>query len=274
MPPAREVNFRALYARMQESATEAGSTYRNTLLPWIASHPTARDWLSDVATINAEAISTADSETLTQLYALSRVNDLLLLGFQRPEPTHLGWSITRSEYLEISESLGLKHERASTFCPFYHEIVNVDQTEDDSQPIILEEAYWPCLMLGSMLFSRAGVRVSGGRAFIVKEVAERSTLYWAYIRKNRPHGDLSHGWGHNSQWATHFRRDFAIGGQLHYNVDGRNDLSAVNEDEPGSKTLTRTERLELLVNRCLIKCPKVSNDLWPYEDRCSTVSYA
>ena len=36
-----------------------------------------------------------------------------------------------------------------------------------------------------------------------------------------PASDLSHGWGHNSQWRTDFRRDYEESAELHYNVDGR-----------------------------------------------------
>jgi hypothetical protein len=121
-------------------------------------------------------------------------------------------------------------------------------------------------MLGGMLFSRAGARVSGGRRLIRKVVAESSTLYWAYRRKNRPYQDLSHGWGSDSQWRTRFRRDYRCGPQLLYNVDGTHDMDVPDATADDSDSLSRDERIELLTNRCFILTARPHNDLWPYDD--------
>jgi hypothetical protein len=121
-------------------------------------------------------------------------------------------------------------------------------------------------LLGDMVFSRAGVRVSGGRRFIRKDVAESSTLYWAFRRKNRPSQDLSHGWGSNSQWRTRFRRDYRLGEEFHYNVDGKHDLAAPEPAAEDRDGLAREERIELLTNRCFIRTVKPHSDLWPYDD--------
>ncbi|MFD0531918.1 hypothetical protein ACFQ1I_43790 [Kitasatospora arboriphila] len=45
------------------------------------------------------------------------------------------------------------------FDPFLHEIVEVEQADDPAAPIEVTEVLWPGLMLGELLFSRAGVRV-------------------------------------------------------------------------------------------------------------------
>jgi hypothetical protein len=159
---------------------------------------------------------------LWELYAFSRVNDVLLLGFQPDHPAVGEWSgpkITPEEYRQFMLSLGLSEIHHPCFHPFFHEIVEVEQTEDAGEPITLVETVWPGYLLGAMLVSRAGVKVRGGANHILKDVAENSTLYWTFRRRNRPVDDLSHGWGSNSQWRTTFRRDYQTATAFYYNVD-------------------------------------------------------
>jgi len=96
-------------------------------------------------------------------------------------------------------------------------------------------------MIGCMMFCRAGVTVRGGTHFIEKNIAETSKIYFTFRRNNRPYEDLSHGWGHNSQWRTDFRRDYVTDSEFYYNVD--NNVELVFPDQ----------RIELLTNRCLIR---------------------
>ena len=131
-----------------------------------------------------------------------------------------GPPISRRDYEAFAEALGFVVARPTWFSPFYHEVVEVDSAIDPTQPARVLEFKWPCVMLGNMLFSRAGVRVSAGRHTMLPGVADLSTLSWAYCRKNRRVEDLSLGWGHASQWRTTFRRDYRVGEALHYNVDG------------------------------------------------------
>ncbi len=206
---------------------------------------------------------------LWELYAFSRVNDMLLLGFEPDNPAIGEWSgpeITLEEYRRFMLPLGLGEISHAGFCPFFHEIVEVEQAEDADEPITLSETVWPGYMLGAMLLSRTGVKVRGGANHIVKEVAENSTLYWTFRRRNRTVDDLSHGWGSNSQWRTQFRRDYRTETAFYYNVDempenGDLAISSLNGDE-----LTTDERIELLRNRCFIKTTKPHQDLFPYND--------
>jgi hypothetical protein len=129
------------------------------------------------------------------------------------------------------------------------------------------EHRWPGLKFGEMIFSRSGVRVTGGRCHVVKEVAENSTLYFTHRRLHRRTQDLSMGWGSNSQWRTDFRRDYEANGRRHYNSQGRNLLgeeASVEQDRDG---LTALERIELCQNRCFIRRRLEDTDLWPYDDR-------
>jgi hypothetical protein len=79
------------------------------------------------------------------------------------------------------------------------------------------------------------------------------------------------GWGSNSQWGTTFRRDYQDDETYYYNVDGSKDiLFPTKKDDfliPEHESLTQTERIELLVNRCFVLTDKPDVNLWPYHDR-------
>ncbi len=169
------------------------------------------------------------------LYALSRVNDLLLMSFQSSDVDAKLPTISHYEYESFFTAIGFTLADFEEFSPLHHEIIRVEQSADDNEPIQVYEQLWPELMLGQMVFSRAGVSVLGGRWHIVKDVAERSTLYFSFRRANRKTSDLSVGWGSNSQWRTSFRRDYQVGKTCIYNVDGINQLKA-----DGRSTTTKT----------------------------------
>jgi hypothetical protein len=221
-------------------------------------------------------IPPAEHGDLSGLYALSRVNDVLITPFQG---NLFDGEASRSKdkletllpgYLLFAELLGLKKVEQPFFSSFHHEIVAVEESADEDHPVRLESTFWPCLMLGDMMFSRAGVRVSGGRQCISKQVAESSTLYWTFLRNNRPVSDLSHGWGSNSQWGTDFRRDYQIDGELYYNVDGQHDLRKSFARSEDRDDLSQEERIELLVNRCFIVTERPHTGLWPFDDTLRT----
>jgi len=94
-------------------------------------------------------------------------------------------------------------------------------------------------------------------------VAARSCLYWAWWRRNRKVVDLSHGWGHNSQWATDFRRDYLTDEDLHYNIDGIEGAAAVDLHDPADD-LPEADRLDLLRYRHGLRTD-LGHDQWPYQ---------
>lgn len=267
--------------------SEGLSIYENTLLPWQSQALEAMSVLKSYGSVEAiywtkdhpDPCSGGDPQRyytcLEHLYALSRVSDLLLLAF---EPVRNPWSnygepeevwlppIRLDERNEWLRSLGMQRADQPTFHPFYHEIVEVEQAPDSDEPISLVETLWPGFLLGHMLFCRAGVRVRGGEHVIRKDIAENSRMYWTYARHNRKAIDASHGWGHNSQWGTDFRRDYVTKEAYYYNVDGEDDIY---EDEKFAETdpynlgpeyhnpdLTPPQRIELLTNRCFIITPE------------------
>jgi hypothetical protein len=260
----------AIYRRLLETMSqgEHGSLYWQTLAPWVEEHQDEVKWLRAFAERPGEPIPPATKEDLWRLYALSLLNETLLLRFQCGRADGTDWpgpKISADEYLIFMASLGMRAVESYDFSPFHHEVVTVNQTSDAGEPPELAGTYWPCLMLGPMMFSRAGVAVRVGTEFMVKDVAENSTLYWAYRRKNRDTNDLGKGWGSNSRWRTDFRRDYMLGSEAFFNVDQKNDL-ALSERDADRDGLTRAERIELLENRCLLKSSRPSGDLWPYYD--------
>lgn len=286
-------SFRELFGQIE--TYEGTHVYEDVLVPRQAQALDAMSVLKSYGSAEAiywnkddpDACSGEDRQSyytcLEHLYALSRVSDLLLLPFEpvrTPEADYVSrrWSdygeplevwtppIRLGERNEWLRSLGMQKVDHPTFHPFYHEIVDVEQTSDPDEPISLVETLWPGFLLGHMLFCRAGVRICGGEHFISKDIAENSRLYWTYIRHNRKAIDASHGWGHNSQWVTDFRRDYVTKEAHYYNVDGEDDI---HEDDKFTETdpfvlkrglcnpdLTLPQRIELLTNRCFIITPE------------------
>jgi len=200
------------------------------------------------------------------LYALSRVNDFLLLSFQNDERGNwTGPQVSEEQYLAFFSQLGFTPFVSGGVSSFRNEIVRVQQSHNEAEPVTMTTMIWPGLMFGEMLFSRSGVAVVGGRHHVVKEVAETSTLYFTYRRLHRKTSDLSMGWGSNSQWRTAFRRDYECHRMRFYNIDGGHCLNHL-PSEADRDGLTINDRIELCKNRCVIVTTKRDDDLWPFGD--------
>jgi hypothetical protein len=250
--------YRRLHDEMLDYDGDA--LYDDLLAPWLREQDGERRWLDEFRGRKGRPVPTISPEESWRLYALSRIVQLLQLSFA-PRTREEGWNmapVDRDQFARFMGALGLEAIDRGAFHPFYHEIVTVDQAPDDDAPREIVDVVWPGYALGPLLVSRAGVRVRTGRRHVVKEIAESSTLYWAYARNNRRTEDLGLGWGSNSQWRTPFRRDYALDGELRYNVDARDPGPGAGID------LDETERGELLRHRCFVTCTRPSDGLWPY----------
>jgi hypothetical protein len=263
--------FRKLYESLLNY--EGERPYREVLMPELDEARRTLAELKSCSEIQARLLPTENIiEQLWELYAFSRVSDVLLLPFQESDGDDNSWPGPRLTAVERESyfiSLGLRPIEKKTFHPFFHEIVKVEQSPDAAEPISLDKVLWSGFMFGSLLACRAGVRVRGGRNYINKEIAETSTMYFTFRRNNRPVDDLSHGWGSNSQWRTKFRRDYVDESNLYYNVDA--GIAANRhpiEDFPDSsdRELSAEEKIELLINRCFIVSETPHGGLWPYDD--------
>jgi hypothetical protein len=251
--------YRELYDDILEYGGEA--LYADLLQPWLARNGGERRWLDELRARRGAPVPAMQPEESWRLYALSRIVQLLQLSFAPPAPGPPAWSIATvsgDDFARFMEALGLEKVERAGFHPFFHEVVTVDPLAEDDAPPEVAGVYWPGYALGPLLVSRAGCRVRARRTHLAKEVAERSTLYWAYARNTRQTDDPSRGWGGNSQWRTAFRRDYALDGRLYYNVDGREHPGGAGHD------LAARERDELLRHRCFVTCTRPGDDLWPY----------
>jgi hypothetical protein len=259
---------------------EGENAYKDILLTWEDRVKSRLEWIRPYGEISARQRTLFQGKTqhsdnldedvlyvLWELYALSRVNDELLLSFQPVREKTEGWkqnfnpTISLGEYGAFMSALGMSLTEKEVFHPFYHEIVRVEQSDNPLEPITILDTLWPCYMLGSMMFSRAGVTVQAGQHHIVKEIAENSTMYFTYRRRNRPTYDLSMGWGSNSQWRTDFRRDYEDEKAYYYNVDMTGEISPRYKERDD---LMPDEQLELLRHRCFIKTPKDVRERSPH----------
>lgn len=228
------------------------------------------------------------SSDLWTFYALSRLFEWLIIdvqdraGLGRKDPC---WpreghhpALARDELVRFFGAFGMAPMRVQPrYHPFFHEIAAAELDPALGDDVLVEEEVWPGFWFGDLVFARAGVRVRcGPDAPLDPFFAARSTLYFAWTRVHRPTYDLSHGWGSNSQWATRFRRDYADGPTLLYNVDGRVRLTGgtvvplPDGDDPGSRSgLTPGERVELLIHRCSVRAAEPGDSYWPFDDSCT-----
>jgi hypothetical protein len=259
--------FRALYHEIL--AYEGDALFEDILKGWV---PRGRATMVRLTAfqepVGRATPRQASPEDRSELYALSRVSDYLLLPFQDVEgETWNGPGVSRDQYASFFTALGLTPFSCRPFSPFYHEVVAVTPSENPSDPERVVGCKWPGLLFGELLFSRAGVRVTAGRDRLAADVAGHSTLYFTHRRLRRRTQDLSIGWGANSQWRTSFRRDYRRGGLFLFNVDGEVALDPAAPPEPDEHGLTFEERVELCTHRCFVRTRKDDTDLFPYRDR-------
>ena len=203
-----------------------------------------------------------------ELYALSRVLDILTLTF-RPNNKADGteWrgpELTLAEYIKFIKRLGLEAVDTIEYAPFYYEIFEAVAGKADFQ---MSDILFPPVMLKNLLIKRGGAIVTVIPANFELDALNNSTIYWAYRRKNREYKDLSQGWGSNSQWRTGFRFDFDRSAHYLYNAEGEIDLNSPNQkvlDELNEYNLSLDEAVEITVNRQFITSKKPDTDLFPY----------
>jgi len=259
--------FRDLFNEL--NAYRGYAIYHDVFVPWI---DRAREALEECRQFREPTPFDPRDESacmaMWNLYALNRVNDYLLMAFLpkgRWMKQHQRLNVF--EYEAFFGEIGMTVVRSEEFAPFQHEIVRVHAADEPDEPIRLFEARWPALLFGRMLFSREGADVTGGRNFVNPEIAERSNLYWAFHRTNRPVRDLSNGWGSNSQWRTSIRRDFACEDRRIYNFDGNVLLNGDSISDDWRDKLTHSERVELVRHRSFILSSSPDEGLFPWDYR-------
>jgi hypothetical protein len=194
---------------------------------------------------------------LTQLFALSALNDYLLLPLR----------LSESQYRHFFQELGFEvFEPDGIFSPLRCEIVGVANWESAESGICLGARYWPGLRFGEMIFSRSALDVRCHPSHgIVRGIADRSPLFFTNRRMRREVHDLSHGWGSNSRWRTDFSRNYETGGYAFLNVDAEYDLATIDHANKALDSLPLDAACELLLHRCFVRYP--GNADFPYKWR-------
>ncbi|MGW0940647.1 hypothetical protein ACWD3X_37330, partial [Streptomyces sp. NPDC002666] len=188
---------------------ERVASYETIVAPWLdRAQDGYRAWLATAAEDSSwwaeKETEPGNRELMWEFYALNRVSERLYLTLHSPfeEPTSPDPQplLSERQYLDVFTSLGMTpFDDGNAFDPFLHEIVEVEQADDPHAPIEITKVLWPGLMLGRLLFNRAGVRIRAGIEHAERGVADRSPLYWTFLRRHRPTVELSQVWGSNSQ---------------------------------------------------------------------------
>ena len=237
-----------------------------------------QEWMEDLArraasvarldhTMPAEPETDELHETLWQLYAASRVRDVLLLAHQpgpagdsvreldqalyREQPRFL--PVPVGQVTQFFAGIGARPVMEASFDPILHEIISCQAAGHPDAPVQVTGHAWPALMIGELVFTRAGVHVRAGSAHALPGVADRSTLHWEYWRRHRTTSDGSFWWGSNSQWRTSLCRDYITSRGHVYDYDAfssfRRQLRLFAADDSADKPLT-AEQASLIKNRC------------------------
>lgn len=264
------LSARDLYNRILDYKGE--NILNELLIDWVEDND-YRYYLTQSSTQLSNNINEIPIEISWELYAFSRVLDILTLGFQpnnnADNSNWLGPKISVSDYVSFAEFLGLKVINKNYYHPFYWEIFEAIEGESDFQ---IAETYFPPLMLDNLLIKRGGVEITLNLNNYDLDLVNNSTIFWTYRRKNRSYQDLSHGWGSNSQWRTSFRFDFEMEDSYLYNSEGKINLSMPqNSDLKFLKehNINLQEAIEVTVNRHLITSLKDETEIFPYEFRFS-----
>lgn len=261
---------RELYRSLLEY--EGTATYTDVLQPWIFRNRAEAHWIRAFGSRQGCPFPEADADDLFRLYALSRVCETLILGFQKGQADGSDWPgpvLTTAEYTSFVEAVGLTIVHPTCYTAFHHEVVNVEVSKEPLSMPVLLSSHWPCLMIGRMLFMRAGATVLANEHQLTLGIADATTIYWSHRRNNRPTNDLADGWGSSSQWRTCLRRDYHVQDTYHFNVDGKCSLAMLREESIDDGGLSKAERIELLVNRNFVTTKKPHDDLFPYDDAVS-----
>lgn len=210
-------------------------------------------------------------DEIYELYALSRILDVLTLRFQPvtglDESRWRGHELRVEEYAEFAQLLGLEVGYPKYYDNFYCEILRAQKGKESFK---IDEVVYPALSFSGLLINKAGVEITLAPENYDIRLINNAKLYWAYWRKNRETNDMSAGWGSNSQWRTEFRIDIETKDRYYYNCEGKYDLSIITpfiEKELKAFGFETEEAIEMVKFRHFVKSKKDDRDVFPYDFR-------
>ena len=253
-------------------AFEGDGLFERILRPWIQDNKynEYNFGISDKAGDTRIEID-ASPDDLCELYALTRVLDLLTLRFQPDNKADgsewKGPEIDLQEYKKFCGQIGLEVLYPDSFNTFNCEIIQAIEGEGTLQII---ECFYPAVKRKNIMIKRAGIKIALDPTTFNIERVNTVPIYWAYRRKNRPYFDLSQGWGNNSQWNTQMRVDIETDGSFIYNQNGKLDLTNITPqvlNELKEQRLELYEAIELAKYRHFFTSNNSDKDLFPYDFR-------
>lgn len=249
---------------------KAEDFFESVIKKWIVEND-YKNYISNISNKISGRKNELLQEDIWELYALSRVLDLLTLPFQTDNDADdsdwKGPRITVAEYIEFNNLLGLEITTPFSFKPFNCEIIEAQIGMNDFEII---ECNFPAVKLNNLMIKKAGVKILLNPDKFNLNLINKASIYWAFRRKNRKYFDLSQGWGSNSQWRTDLRLDIETENSYIYNVTGRFNLNSPTielTEELNQQDLELNEAVELTVFRHFMKCTKDDSDLFPYDFR-------
>lgn len=265
------LSIKDLYFKILDFETildfKAEDFFESVIKKWIVEND-YKNYISNISNKISGRKNELLQEDIWELYALSRVLDLLTLPFQTDNDADdsdwKGPRITVAEYIEFNNLLGLEITTPFSFKPFNCEIIEAQIGMNDFEII---ECNFPAVKLNNLMIKKAGVKILLNPDKFNLNLINKASIYWAFRRKNRKYFDLSQGWGSNSQWRTDLRLDIETENSYIYNVTGRFNLNSPTKElteELNQQDLELNEAVELTVFRHFMKCTKDDSDLFPY----------
>ncbi|MDL2302874.1 hypothetical protein LJC28_00590 [Dysgonomonas sp. OttesenSCG-928-D17] len=166
--------MRNLYERIIEYNGE--KLYDDILIPWINNN-NYKEYLKNIEGLLLENKDIAIEDSW-ELYALSRVLDIMTLRFQLNNKADgnnwLGPELKLKEYENFINLLGLTLKENIEYNSFYCEIINAIDGNDDFKII---ENYHPPIILGNLLIKKGGVKITLNTQKYNLSIINNSTLY-------------------------------------------------------------------------------------------------
>jgi hypothetical protein len=118
--------------------------FSDVLNPWIEKAQLALTDLDRFRTCSPfDRTDEPAQNAMWNLYALSRVNDLLLASFQTGAAESKIAPVSLDEYEAFFSRIGFAVVEAGKFSPFHHEIVQIHQSNAHEEPIGVLGRLWP-----------------------------------------------------------------------------------------------------------------------------------
>ena len=138
-------DFRDLFASIGQWRRRRAtpSLFYDVLEPWLAADKTHVDWLRTFGARSGDPVPHATLEDLWDLYSLSRVSDLLM-------QLHRDCALDDWQHADFIKALSLQERQEASFSPVLHEIAEVDQAPDTTQPTSVVSTIWPALKVTSL----------------------------------------------------------------------------------------------------------------------------